>query len=172
MDNQSRENRPDPDEVLITVEPANARRVLGVGALVALAAILIRLGFIGDGLLFARLVLIIGGGFLLFAARHIWTSSGRSLKLTPTALYETETGRKLFDVSDVESVERGLQVLRPSNGMVVRTKNPAQRAFAPGLWWRMGRVTAIGGMMNAGQGKAMAEILQMQVARRQDPDDS
>ena len=170
MDVYSRIKTAGPDEVLITVTPAHARRTIGVGAQVALAVLLIWFGFNGDGALFARIALTGAGAFMLVAARFIWTTSGRSLELTPTLLREAPTNRVLAKVSDVSAVERGLQVLKPSNGLIVRTKTPSKRAFAPGLWWRAGKIIAIGGMMNAGQGKAMAEILQELVKRLPDAD--
>ena len=172
MDVYSRIETAGPDEVLITVKPANARRAIGVGAQVALATLLIWFGFVGDGQLAARIALIGAGSLLLFAARFIWISSGRSLELTMTTLREVPTNRLLTRVDDVSAVERGMQVLKPSNGLIVRTKTPNERTYAPGLWWRAGKIIAIGGMMNAGQGKAMAEILQVLVKRNADGDET
>jgi hypothetical protein len=63
-------------------------------------------------------------------------------------------------------VERGAFAFKPSNGFLVRLDKPLGRGWAPGLWWRLGRLLGVGGVTSASQSKAMAEILSLELARR------
>ena len=64
------------------------------------------------------------------------------------------------------SVDRGLFAFKPSNGFVVVLSQGGWRGWAPGLWWRLGRRLGVGGVTSAAQAKAMAEILSIEIARR------
>ena len=67
---------------------------------------------------------------------------------------------------DIARVERGAFALRPSNGFLLHLHAPGPRAWAPGLWWRLGRRLGVGGVTAAGQSKGMAEILTAMLVER------
>jgi len=69
-------------------------------------------------------------------------------------------------VADIERVDRGVFAFKPSNGFLVRTREPSARAWRPGLWWRFGRRIGVGGVTSANQTKAMSEILAAMLAER------
>ena len=69
-------------------------------------------------------------------------------------------------LDDVQSVERGAFALKPSNGFTLVMKHKNQRAWAPGMWWRMGYRVGVGGVTAAGQSRFMAEQIALQIKQR------
>ena len=49
---------------------------------------------------------------------------------------------------------------------MILLKTPGRRVWRPGLWWRLGRRVAIGGVTAASQTKPLADILTMKVLER------
>jgi hypothetical protein len=76
-------------------------------------------------------------------------------------------GTVLARVEDIVAVNRGAFAIKPSNGFTLTLKNPAPRAWQPGLWWRLGRRVAVGGVTPGSQARPMADIIAVMVARRQ-----
>lgn len=102
-----------------------------------------------------------------FLALRFWKSTATGLELTLTELRESG-GRRLVLVDDIVAVERGaFGVIKPTNGfvLVIRGKMPA--AAQPGIWWRLGKRIGVGGLTGAGEGKAMAELLEEIIKRRE-----
>lgn len=167
MDLYSRIEAAAPDEVLTELHPALPRRMAGVGALGGLGALMVWLGFGGNGNVLAQATLVVAGIAALYFSTRLWVGTHRALELTPTELRE-QGGRRLCLVDEIEKVDRGFSAMKPTHGFVLRTKNSQTKAAAPGLWWRFGTWIGVGGVTNAGQGKAMAEALALLVAKRDD----
>ena len=144
---------------LIAIAPAPARRVVTLAMLYSLAGLLLYIAFTQPP---ASMVLL--AFILLLALAVLWLAMATmratrdGLVLTHDVL-RTESGLILCRVEDVQSVERGAFAFKPSGGFLVRLKSPAPRGWAPGMWWRFGRSLGIGGAINAGAAKAMAELL-------------
>jgi len=85
-------------------------------------------------------------------------STMQEIELTRTEI-RTSDGRVLTELDNVIKVEKGAFAFKPSNGFLVRLKTPSGRGWAPGIWWQGGTYLGIGGVVSAGQSKAMAEIL-------------
>jgi hypothetical protein len=109
-----------------------------------------------------QVFLLCVGGLALFAAYRVWASTSRDILLTPHDIRE-EGGRVLCRIEDIDHVQRGAFAFKPSNGFVVVLKSKAPRAWAPGLWWRIGRRIGVGGVTSAGAGKAMADVLSARI---------
>lgn len=165
MDLYSRIENAGPDEVLTELHPALPRRLTGVGSLGGLGALMVWLGLAGSGNILAQAALVVAGIAALYFATRLWTATETALELTRTELRE-QNGRRLCLIKDIERVDRGFSAMKPTHGFVLRTKSAQPRAGAAGLWWRMGTWIGVGGVTNAGQGKAMAEALSMLVADR------
>lgn len=146
------------DEILATVNASAPRRVLGVGMLAAVGAIVLYVAFSAPpSMAWLIFLLVIGIGALWLAAR-MWQATTLQIELTETEL-RCSDGTLIANVADIEAIDRGFFAFKPSNGFMLRTATPAPRAWRPGLWWRMGRRIGIGGVTPGSQSKAMAEIL-------------
>jgi hypothetical protein len=153
-----------PGAVLIEVQIAPARRVIGVAATGLLGALLAWLGLVSGETLVLRAVLLVSGVVILWLSARLWEASGRSLILTSERLSDS-AGRVLAEVAGIESVQRGAFAVKPSNGFLVGTHQKQSTVWVPGVWWRVGRWIGVGGLTNVGQAKAMAEILQALTAQ-------
>lgn len=167
MDLFTRAQKAGPDEILIGLGAAEMRRMVGTSALLMLCAVVFWHGFqryveFGGGL---GLILISAAG--VFLGLRFWKSSATRLELTPTELRESG-GRRLVLVDDIVAVDRGVfGVIKPTNGFVLVTRGKMAAAALPGIWWRLGNRIGVGGLTGAGEGKAMAELLEEIVKRRE-----
>nr|WP_319246982.1 hypothetical protein [uncultured Celeribacter sp.] len=106
------------------------------------------------------LVLAVGS---LGLAWHVWRASAHGLVLTEEALCDG-SGRVVCRLEDIAAVERGTFAFKPSNGFLITLKTTHTRAWAPGVWWRLGRRVGVGGVTPASQGKAMADVIAARIA--------
>lgn len=152
---------------ILTLRPSAPRRVFALAVLYGLAGFLVVLaGQAPDPAPWARGVLLVAGIVALMAAESVRRATTRGLVLTETSL-ATEDGRVICALADVVAVDRGAFAFKPSNGFVLKLAAPQKRAWAPGLWWRLGRRVGIGGVTQAAPAKTMAEAIALQVAMRQ-----
>ncbi len=77
-----------------------------------------------------------------------------------------DTGAELCRLDEIVQIDRGFVFLKPSTGFLVTLKSPKPFAWAPGLWWRFGRRIGVGGATSRAAGKAMAETISLEMARR------
>jgi hypothetical protein len=96
----------------------------------------------------------------LEVARRLWLATDVSLDLSVEGLRDSN-GRVLCSFDNIKTVDRGAFSFKPSNGLLIRLHRPMDSAWAPGLWWRYGTRLGIGGIIDAGQAKAMAEMISM-----------
>ena len=153
------------EEVLMIVNPAPARRIIALIILGALGFLLAYLGFSVQGLAVGRIALVVTGGLVVWVTSRMYVATAQGIELTKDELRET-SGEVLARIDDIKKVDRGTFAFKPSNGFIVILKSPMKRSWRPGLWWRTGRRVGIGGVTNAGQNKALAEILTVEVAKR------
>lgn len=147
------------EEVTLMILAASApRRWLGIICLAALAVTLVWVVFAGRPSMGYQVAFLAGGVLAFWGAARLHLATRDRIILTNKVL-KTESGRVLTQVDNVRSVERGAFSFKPPNGFVVRLKKPAGRGWAPGLWWQYGRVIGVGGVVSAGQSRAMAEAL-------------
>lgn len=141
----------------------------------ALGGLLVYLAFdpqIG-ALIWKALTCVIGIA-CLEVARRLWVATDVSIDLNSGGLRES-SGRVLCSFDNIKTVDRGAFSFKPSNGLLIRLHEPMDAAWAPGLWWRYGTRLGIGGITNAGQAKAMAEMIslrQLELAQAIDQDET
>lgn len=145
-----------PDDVLIAIAPSQGRRWMGIISIAAVGVLLLSLVFEADG--FMRLVFLALGLACFYCADRLRVATRESIELTRTEL-RTGSGRRLARVDNVAGVERGAFAFKPSHGFLVKLKEPEGRGWAPGLFWQRGRLLGVGGVIGAGETRAMAEIL-------------
>ncbi|MEX5726866.1 hypothetical protein Ga0609869_000219 [Rhodovulum iodosum] len=156
-------------EVLARLNVAAPRRYFGLAMLLALAGVALYVAFsTPSAAIGLQLFLLAVGGGALWLSVAMHRATARDLRLTDEGLFDSE-GRVLALLDDIEAVERGMFAMKPSNGFVLRLKTPGTRAWAPGVWWRLGRHVGVGGVTAAGQGKAMSEILMLALSERRAP---
>lgn len=149
----------DAEEVTLMILGASAPRLwLGVACTAGLAGVLIWVVIAGQPSLTYQIGFIAGALTALWLASRLWRAGQDRIVLTNRRL-KTESGRVLTEVDNVRSVERGAFSFKPPNGFLVKLKEPAGRGWVPGLWWQRGRVIGVGGVVSAGQSRAMAEAL-------------
>lgn len=152
----------------LAIEPSQPRRVAGVGMLAVLGALLVLLAFAGmaegPGL---RLVLLLAGLGAGWFSSRLWRSSATGLILDARGLREAgEGGRWIAPIEALERVERGPFAFKPSNGFLLKTRGAGPRVWRPGVWWRVGRRVGVGGVLDAGQARAAAEVLEAALAQQ------
>ncbi len=153
---------PDENGHYATVQVSPVRRLMAYGMQLFLGALLIytTLSFPPS---VPWMIFMLGFGVLmLWQAERLRRATTMMIFLTETDLRDS-SGTILASIDDVHSVERGAFALKPSHGftLVMKTKKP--RAWAPGLWWRLGRRVGVGGVTNSGQAKFMAEQIALRV---------
>lgn len=159
MDLLTRLQQADPDDILIGIGGSLLRRVVGTGAIGLIGTSFLWHGYqqliaTGEGL---PLILLAVAGF--YGAQRFWRSSATGLVLTPTELRDTR-GRQIVRVADIVAVNRDtFAMIKPTNGFVIAVRDKLPATISPGIWWRLGKRIGIGGLIGAGEGKAMAELL-------------
>ncbi|MEQ5871110.1 hypothetical protein J4E08_14560 [Sagittula sp. NFXS13] len=154
-------------EELTRIGTSAPRRVFGVGAMTVLGGMLLYVAFAEPpaNWLWQVFLVALGLAALWFSAR-MWEATGHELILTDEALTDSD-GTELARLDQIAKVDRSVFAMKPSNGFIILLKEPMPRAWRPGLWWRMGRRIAVGGVTSGAATKPMADIIAVKVA---DPD--
>jgi len=154
-------------EVLATVSASLPRRAFGIGVLLALGGVVLYVGLMrqhsSPGW---QVFLLVFGVLVLWLADRMRRATAMTLRLTPDGIYDSD-GRELARMDQIVGVDRGAFAIKPSNGFVLRLTERPGRAWAPGLWWRIGRSVGVGGVTSANQTKFMAEMLSAMLAERE-----
>ncbi|MBY6160719.1 hypothetical protein KUV73_04410 [Mameliella alba] len=146
-------------EELARITASAPRRLIGVGAMMGLGGLMVYMGFGTDEMAMGwRGFLVLLGIAALFVAQLMWQVTGHALILTEEALTDSD-GTVVARLDEIEKVDRGMFAMKPSNGFLVILKQPGSRIWRPGLWWRMGRRVAIGGVTAGSATKPVADIM-------------
>ncbi|TCS52939.1 hypothetical protein [Primorskyibacter sedentarius] len=153
------------DEVLARAGASAARRVIGVAILTALGGLLLYVALTSVAVIGWQVFLVICGALALWAGQVMWRATSLALVLTREELRDSE-GTLLARMSDITHVDRGAFAFKPSNGFMIKTESQQPRGWRPGIWWRLGRRVAIGGVIPSAEAKFMADmILAMKAGR-------
>ena len=151
-------------EVLLEIGASFMRRWVALLALLGLALLFFRFA-IGDVPDLWRLLFVGLGAAILWCGNRLRVATLGGLVLTRAGL-ETAEGEMIAAIDNIDKVERGVFAFKPSNGFLLRLKEPDGKGWAPGLWWKVGRRIGVGGTLSNGQSRAMAEtIIALQVER-------
>lgn len=152
------------EDVLARLSASTPRRVFALAVLFCLGGLLIYLGFVGLGGFIARGLLVLLGGSVIFLAEKMRQQSNGELVLTAEGVLDQD-GNLLVPFAQIQRVERGVFAAKPSNGFTLVTIDKMQRAWVPGIWWRLGRRFGVGGISSAGASKFMAEQISLRLSR-------
>jgi len=156
----------DTNEVLERITPNGPRRVFATGSLGILGALLIWIAASHppSDLGFTALLLIIGAGSM-WLSWALWQASSAVLELTREELRE-QGGRLIARIDNIEKVDRGFFAFKPAAGFRLALKERTSPVYAPGLWWRRGRMVMVGGVTSRAQSKAVADLISIRVAQK------
>ena len=157
------------DEIIMTLRSTQPRRWGGILAQFVLGLVLLAFVFAQGLSPVMRLFFMLLGGAAFYGAFWMRDATRQEIQLTETEM-RSSTGRVLTTVDNVDRVERGAFAFKPSNGFLVRLKKPCGKGWAPGVWWQRGRMLGIGGTMNAGQSRGMADTLAAMLIEREKKD--
>ncbi len=157
--------KPDENGVYARVGASQVRRLFGYGVLMVLGLILIYLPLAQPPAIGWAIMMLVMGGLSVWGAERLRRATMGVIELTETELRDS-TGQVLAQLDEVVQVDRGAFAFKPSNGFTLILNNKKPRAWAPGLWWRVGRRVGVGGVTSASEAKFMAEQLAMKIAAR------
>lgn len=140
------------------------RRIVGCSAIYFLGGFILVLTLASPPALGWLLLMLGFGGALLFLGEKMRQATGRQVFLFHDRL-EDSSGAVLAMLDDIQTVDRGALAFKPANGFILKLSARQPRRWAPGLWWSLGRYVGVGGMVNAGPSKFMAERIAAMVDR-------
>ena len=153
-------------EPLHVLRPSAPRRVVGLAIQLALGALVLWIAVTSPPSNPLWLVFLIAFGVAaLMLAQKGWRGSAQGIVLSEAGLH-VEDGTPIAPLGDIASVDRALFSFKPSNGFLIRLREPLGRAWSPGMWWRLGRRVGIGGVTGGADTKIVADALSFMVAER------
>jgi len=156
-------------DLLATISPTPARRLVSYGFVLTMGALLIYIAVSAAPVaLIWRFMLLFLGVVILVAAERLRRATLLTLWMTDTMLLDS-SGQVLCALADVSSIDRGTFAFKPSNGFLIRTKSRQPLVWRPGLWWCVGRRIGVGGATSAGQAKFMAELIALRLDKAHSP---
>jgi len=154
------------EKVLAVVEASGPRRVIALAMLAGLGGLLLYLAFATPpGALGWQVFLVAAGAVSLWVADRMRRATTGRLVLTASALTDAD-GTVLARIDELEKLERGVFAFKPSSGFLLKLRKPGPTEWRPGLWWRLGRRVGVGGVTPRYQTRAMAELIELRLARR------
>lgn len=154
---------PDKDGVYARIDVARGRRAVALLIVGGLGALLIWMAFASLAGFAGRIGLLVMGVGMLIVGGWMRQAGNLSILLTDEGIFDSD-GVQIAAMSDIQAIDRGAFAIKPSNGFSLKLKQKAPRAWRPGLWWRLGRRVGVGGIVNAGATKFMAEQIAMRLA--------
>ncbi|WP_372833966.1 hypothetical protein [Puniceibacterium confluentis] len=151
------------ERILAEVSASGPRRVLGVGMLWFLGGLLIYVAAATPPSAGWQIFLVLLGACALWLGYALMQATTLILQLTANELRDSE-GTVLARIADIEKIDRGVFAMKPSNGFTLILKRPLARSWRPGLWWRLGRRVAVGGVTPGSQTRPMADVIAALVA--------
>ncbi len=149
--------------ILAEVSASAPRRVIGVGMLWFLGGLLIYVALVTPPSVGWRMLLVLLGACAIWLGYVMMRATTVTLQLTEHELRDT-AGTLLARVEDIQRIDRGVFALKPSNGFTLILKQPQERCWRPGLWWRLGRRVAVGGVTPGSQTRPMADVIAAMIA--------
>jgi hypothetical protein len=143
-------------ETLFEIQASEPRRIFGSVVLGLLGTLLIytALATPPRDFIFLLLLFVVGIVSLVAAVRG-WRAGARRIVLRSDGLFD-DLGAPIAPLDEIASVDRSLFAVKPARGFLVRLRDPAPRAWQPGMC----------GVTNGSQTKIVADALSMMVADR------
>lgn len=153
------------DDIHMQLSASPGRRVVGVGSVAILGAIMLYLSVVQPPSFGWQVFMIVFAAASFWMAQRMWHATAHRLELTPNGLRSSD-GRVLASMEDVVAIDRGVFAFKPSNGFTVKLSRKGSFAWEPGLWWRIGQRVGVGGVTPRTPAQVMAEEIQMRIPQR------
>lgn len=157
---------PEPQAGASEIRRPEAMRWLVLAALVAVAFLCgaVAASSVERSPLTTALTAVAGLGALAVARVLLFDKATRVI--FDGARLADDAGAEICRLEEIEKLERGFALFKPSSGFVVVLKAPRERGWAPGLWWRAGRRIGIGGATSSRAGRNMADAITAALAAK------
>lgn len=143
-----------------------ARRYFGSGVQLALGVLLVYIAVVmPEGGVFGRGVLLALGGLFFWLGYGYYVATQHGLVLTEDGLFESD-GSAVIALQNIEKVDRGFFAFKPSNGFLIKGKEPMPRSWKPGLYWRLGRRIGVGGATSGKAARDFADVISILLTDR------
>ncbi|MEM7438185.1 MAG: hypothetical protein AAF393_01205 [Pseudomonadota bacterium] len=153
-------------DIVAKLEPSLGRRWFGTIALGLAALGLLYVGlFRPPEATGVQIILLIAAAGFAWQAQWNLRVTHLGLYITQQGLYDTDDNL-VVSIANIVEVDRGLFAFKPSNGFLLRLDEAELRAWAPGLYWRIGRRLGIGGATNPARTRALAEAIEVLIVER------
>ncbi|MEO0344428.1 MAG: hypothetical protein AAF198_13420 [Pseudomonadota bacterium] len=112
----------------------------------------------------SAVILLAIAALFMWAAWRMWNAPHFGIVFDGDSL-KTEDGATIAKMSEIQSVQVGLFVMRPSNGFMMMMKQPGIFPTRPGVVWRQGRRIGIGGILRSSEAKSIGRAIQVELDR-------
>ncbi|WP_052700867.1 hypothetical protein [Loktanella sp. S4079] len=153
----------DQTEVQASIHVSTPRRIVAFCVSLVLGCLVIYIALRQPPAPVFLVFMLAFGLAALWLAEKIRRAPFCTIELTETELRDTN-GTSIARLDEIKNIDRGVLAIKPSNGFTLILKNTKPRAWAPGLWWRLGRRVGVGGITSAGQTKFMAEQIALRLS--------
>ncbi len=153
-------------ESYAVLNASTPRRMMGTGVLLALGFLLLYLAAARPPAEFIWTFVLLGVGVgSLVMGYFMWQGTAYTIELSDKGLVQSD-GSVIAAMEDIAACDRGMFAFKPSNGFLVRLKEPAPAGWSPGMWWRVGKRLGVGGVTQPAHAKMMADTLSALLAQR------
>ncbi|MFQ6552755.1 hypothetical protein AAD018_010495 [Aestuariibius insulae] len=149
-------------EPILTLHASAPRRAIACLVVGFLGLLLLSIAFFQPPAPVLQFVLLVLGAGAIWAAETMRRATALAIVLTEEGLFET-SGRRIASMENIVAVQRGPFAFKPSNGFSIVLAEKGPGAWAPGLWWRLGRRVGIGGVTAKPVATAMAEEISRRI---------
>ena len=147
-----------------TLSPSPMRRFIAIGLLLCLGGLLVYILLSSPPQSIVGRVFLLGlGAVVFYGADRLRRATTLSIEVTDNEIRDS-SGRLLCAIDNIKDVERGPFAFKPSNGFMLRLHTSMPATYAPGLWWRFGKMVGVGGVTSASETKFMAEMITMKIS--------
>lgn len=156
----------EPEPIVVTVRRPEAFRwvLIFVAGGLALASLSIAFASVGRSAP-TGVAMIAVAALTAWFCRALFISKAHEVCFDGERLYDDD-GVLLCRIEEIVRVERGLAFFKPSSGFSLMLRETGDRAWSPGLWWRLGRRVGVGGATPGRAGRDMADAITGALAAR------
>ena len=80
-----------------------------------------------------------------------------------------DAGVVVCHIDEVDKIERGFAMFKPSGGFAILLKEEKPRGWSPGIWWRWGKRIGVGGATYGRAARNMSDAMTIAQAMRAQP---